>query len=225
MKTNCSSSPSLDHDSATQNLCGHQTAPDEHHCPIFEVSAFLSSTIRFLRREIHVRTISRQIWAARLQGKEWTRPRMTDKGYPKKPFHNVFQDTSHPKLFLESQPLGSGHMTQYNTPNATQSSLKNTSPEKKSRLLLQAPIVHPRSTRILDVDRNVLPNDAEFHTYPRVDSRVCSPHQRDWYRVTGTQRNKNAATTKHAAANHNIIHISLPLNATANRTPPQQKPN
>ena len=39
MKKNCSSSRSLDHDSATQNLCGHQTAPDEHRCLHFEVSA------------------------------------------------------------------------------------------------------------------------------------------------------------------------------------------
>ena len=83
---NCSSSLILDHDSATQNLCGHQTAPDEPHgC----------------------------------MAKNGTRPRPTDRGYTIYTNSNVFQETSHPKLFRELQLLGSWQMNQYHTPNAT----------------------------------------------------------------------------------------------------------
>ena len=50
------------------------------------------------------------------------------------------------------------------------------SPRKKSRLLLRTPIVQ-RSIRIFDVDCNMLPNNAQFHIYPRVDIRICPRHQ------------------------------------------------
>ena len=99
-------------------------------------------------------------------------------------------------MFWEPQHLGSGQMTQHHTTNGTQPTFKNTTPGKESRLLLWTKIVHPRPIRILYVDRNMLPNNAQLHVYLRVDSRACTRHQREWYLVTGTYKNNNAVTTK-----------------------------
>ena len=97
--------------------------------------------------------------------------------------HNIFQESSHTKLFREPQHLSSG---QNNPTKGTRTTFKTPSPGKESRLLLRTKTVHPWPVGVLYVDRNVLPNDPQFHIYPRVDFRTCSRYQWEWYWVART---------------------------------------
>ena len=55
---------------------------------------------------------------------------------------NIFHESNHTH-FWKPQHLGSGHMTQHNPTNGTQTTFRNSSPGKESRLLLWTKIVHP----------------------------------------------------------------------------------
>ena len=96
-------------------------------------------------------------------------------------FYHLFQESSHTKLSQKPQHLSSGQIPKHNPTNGTQTTFRNSGPGKKSRLLLWPKIVHPWPVGVLYVDRNLLPNDAQFHVHPRVDCRTCTRYQREWY--------------------------------------------
>ena len=146
MKENCSSSWRLGHDSGTQSLHGHQTITDEHHCPCFEVSAADPSyhpPFDFCEEKSMFGQFCDNLGHTAARQRMNQAPSDRQKIPHIHQFHNVFQETSHPKSFPQSQHLGSCQKTQYHTPNAAQSTFKNPGPGKQRRLLLWTTTVHP----------------------------------------------------------------------------------
>ena len=134
-------------------------------------------------------------------------PRVTDTGYPYTPVQQHLPANEPLQIILGHQHFCSGQVTQNNTPEWN--------PGMSTFAVDQD--CAPRQTRILHVDRNVLPSDAQFHTYPSVDTHACSWKQRVWNGLASAQKNKNAATTKYAAADKHIFHINSPRDAAAER--------